>query len=98
MDEDSVSENTCHSPLPDNVLVGSKETERLKLGKAWYLVILMSMCYGVGELSHFLVGTTSRDMSQELEYGDQSCLRNNSVPAYLGGDNTTCSEYQDKEK
>lgn len=65
--------------------------------KAWYMVVLMSLCYGVGELSHFLVGTTSRDMSQDLQYGDQSCLRNNSIAAQLGGGNTTCSDYLDQE-
>lgn len=69
----------------------------VKRSKAWYMVALMSLCYGIGELSHFLVGTTSRVMSQDLEYGDQSCLRNSSIPEQLGGGNTTCSEYLQQE-
>lgn len=69
----------------------------IKRSKAWYMVILMSLCYGIGELSHFLVGTTSRYMSQDLQYGDQSCLRNNSISAELGSDNATCSDYQTQE-
>ncbi len=69
----------------------------IKRSKAWYMVALMSLCYGIGELSHFLVGTTSRDMSQDLQYGDQSCLRNDSVPALLGSENITCSDYLKEE-
>ncbi|XP_057372732.1 putative metabolite transport protein HI_1104 [Daphnia carinata] len=69
----------------------------VKRSKAWYMVALMSLCYGIGELSHFLVGTTSRAMSQDLEYGDQSCLRNSSVPEQFGDGNTTCSEYLEQQ-
>ena len=72
-------------------------TKVVKRSKAWYMVVLMSLCYGIGELSHFLPGTTSRAMSQELEYGDQSCLRNESVPVHFGGGNTTCSDYSNQE-
>ena len=69
----------------------------IKRSKAWYMVALMSLCYGVGELSHFLVGTTSRDMSQDLQYGDQSCLRNHSTPAFPGSENITCSDYHQQQ-
>lgn len=88
-EDDTVSEFIAEKTLTES---GMK-----RMSRAWYLVGLMSLCYGVGELSHFLVGTTSRDMSQELQYGDQSCLRNDSIPAYLGGDNTTCSDFTDQQ-
>lgn len=67
-------------------------------GRAWYVVVLMSLCYGIGELSHFLVGTTSRAMSQDLGYGEQSCLRNESLQIDLGAFNVTCSDFATKEE
>lgn len=75
----------------------SRKSSGVTRSKAWYMVVLMSLCYGVGELSHFLVGTTSRAMSQDLEYGDQSCLRNHSFPTELNGGNATCSDYLDEQ-
>lgn len=76
------------------------ESENLIISRrrAWYVVVLMSLCYGIGELSHFLVGTTSRAMSQDLGYGDQSCLRNDSLHYDLDAFNITCSEYDTQEK
>ena len=71
----------------------------VKRRRAWYTAVLMSLCYGVGELSHFLVGTTSRAMSQDLQYGDQSCQRNDSL-SVAGADsiaNITCSDYVDED-
>ena len=91
-------------------------TPVMKRSKAWYMVALMSLCYGVGELSHFLVGTTSRDMAQvcclylvllltlkndyttqDLQYGDQSCLTNDSVLSFPGSENITCSDFGQQE-
>ena len=66
--------------------------------RAWYVVWLMSLCYGIGELSHFLVGTTSRAMSQELGYGDQSCLRNESLHYDLNTFDVTCSDFANLEE
>ena len=64
---------------------------------SWYTAVLMSLCYGVGELSHFLVGTTSRAMSQDLHYGDRSCQRNDSLAMEVGEiSNITCSHYLDE--
>lgn len=76
------------------------ENEQFSISRrrAWYVVGLMSLCYGIGELSHFLVGTTSRAMSQELGYGDQSCLRNESLHYDLNAFNITCSDFATQEK
>lgn len=56
--------------------------------RAWWLVALMATSFGIGELSHFVLGSTSRDMAQELQYGDQSCLLNNT-----GTGEITCADY-----
>jgi secreted protein with Ig-like and vWFA domain len=64
---------------------------------SWYTAVLMSLCYGVGELSHFLVGTTSRAMSQDLHYGDLSCQRNDSALEVGDISNITCSHYLDED-
>lgn len=97
MEDDSCTGDECATSVntQDPTAINFKMT--IKRSKAWYMVILMSLCYGIGELSHFLVGSTSRYMSQDLQYGDQSCLRNDSISADLGSDNITCSDYQKQE-
>jgi len=59
--------------------------------RAWWLVALMAASYGIGELSHFVLGSTTRHMSRELQYGDQSCMFN-------GTDSRTivCVEYKNE--
>ena len=50
----------------------------LTLGKVYYLS-LMTLSYIVGELTHFLVNTTSRALARDLEFGDLSCFKNETV-------------------
>ena len=45
------------------------------MGKVYYLS-LMTLSYIVGELTHFLVNTTSRALARDLEFGDLSCFKN----------------------
>ena len=47
----------------------------LTLGKVYYLS-LMTLSYIVGELTHFLVNTTSRALARDLQFGDLSCFKN----------------------
>ena len=47
----------------------------LTLGKVYYLS-LMTLSYIVGELTHFLVNTTSRALARDLQFGDLSCFQN----------------------
>ena len=35
---------------------------------------LLTLAYLLGELGHFLLGSTSRAMAREVKYGDQACL------------------------
>jgi len=60
--------------------------------RSWYLLVLMSLAFGMGELSHFLVGTTTRLMAQDLHYGDQSCMKGPNASARIAA-NVTCSSY-----
>ena len=47
----------------------------LTWGRLYYLS-LMTLSYIVGELTHFLINTTSRALARDLEFGDQSCFKN----------------------
>ncbi len=41
-------------------------------GRSFQLALL-TFAYVFGELSHFLVGVTSRDMARDINYGDMAC-------------------------
>ena len=43
---------------------------------AWsaYQLGLLTCSYVFGELSHFLIGVTSRDIARDIHYGDQACF------------------------
>ena len=36
----------------------------------------LTVAYVFGEMSHYLVGVTSRDMAREIHYGDMACYDN----------------------
>lgn len=40
----------------------------------WTMLPLLTLIYGVGELGHFLIGVVTRSASQDIGYGDMSCL------------------------
>ena len=67
----------------------------IRRGRSWYLVVLMALSFGVGELSHFLVGTTTMLMARDLHYGDQSCFPNTNVSAEIAA-NVTCPSYKNE--
>ena len=43
-----------------------------------YFLSLMTLSYIVGELTHFLINTTSREVAREVEFGEKSCFMNGS--------------------
>lgn len=50
-----------------------------KLGKPYILGIL-TICYIVGELGHYLIGVTSKATAIDTDYGEKSCqLFNTSI-------------------
>ena len=60
----------------------------------------LTVAYVFGEMSHFLVGVTSRDMARDIEYGDLACYDNDSFTGELNSsvvceDITLASGYVD---
>ncbi|XP_011555320.3 putative metabolite transport protein HI_1104 [Plutella xylostella] len=42
----------------------------------WYVLGLVSVGYILGELGHYLIGTTSKVTADDLHYGDKACMLN----------------------
>ena len=55
-----------------------------------YQLALLTCSYVFGELSHFLIGVTSRDVARDVHYGDQACFPEDHD---LSGNNETCLLY-----
>jgi len=65
-----------------------------------YFLSLMTLSYIVGELTHFLINTTSRAVAREIGYGEMSCFKNETI-ADVGGDDgdetgVICSEIKNE--
>ena len=46
----------------------------LEVSWSVYQLSLLTASYVVGELSHFLIGVTSRDVARKIHYGDSACF------------------------
>jgi len=44
-----------------------------------YVLGLMTLSYIVGELTHFLINTTNREVAREIGYGEKACYHNSSI-------------------
>ena len=44
-----------------------------------YFLSLLTLSYIVGELTHFMINTTSREVAREVEFGEKSCFLNESI-------------------
>ena len=63
---------------------------------ASYHLFLLTFSYVIGELSHFLLGVTSRDIALDLHYGDQACFpRSNELDS---NQYDICSAFGDLER
>jgi len=40
----------------------------------WIALLLLTTSYVFGEVGHFLIGVTSRDVARDIGYGDSACL------------------------
>lgn len=45
--------------------------------KKAYILGILTVCYIVGELGHYLIGVTSRATARDIDYGDHACQLNN---------------------
>ena len=43
---------------------------------SWYSIQIFMGCFAVGELGHFLIGIVSNSISQDLKFGEQGCIAN----------------------
>jgi MFS family permease len=50
----------------------------------------MSMAYIIGEIAHFMINTTSREVAQDIQFGDQNCFANQSIK----NSGVTCSDFK----
>ena len=57
-----------------------------------YFLSLMTLSYIVGELTHFLINTTSREVAREVEFGEKSCFLNKSYVSEKEPDLFDCPE------
>ena len=46
-----------------------------------HVLLMLLLTYLVNQLDRFLLGIVTKPMSQELDYGDWACMRNDSVAA-----------------
>lgn len=44
--------------------------------KKAYILGILTICYIVGELGHYLIGVTSRATARDIDYGDHACQLN----------------------
>ncbi|RXG51418.1 hypothetical protein Avbf_09958 [Armadillidium vulgare] len=51
--------------------------------RRWPTLIILTLVYVVGELSHFLLGIVTRPMSQDIHYGTMECLSNTDAQVKL---------------
>ncbi|XP_049878919.1 putative metabolite transport protein HI_1104 [Pectinophora gossypiella] len=49
---------------------------KLRAYYKWYVLGLVSVGYILGELGHYLIGTTSKVTAEDLHYGDKACQLN----------------------
>ena len=48
----------------------------------WYCAIVFMGAYATGELGHFLIGIISRPIAQEMEWGEEGCIVNDTSISY----------------
>ena len=56
-----------------------------------YILLLLTLSYLVGEMGHFLLGATSREIARDIGYGDKACFQSEN------GTISTCRERTDEE-
>lgn len=61
-----------------------------------YALAIVSIGYVVGELGHYLIGVTSKDMAIDLHFGDIACQLN-TTDYYLSELPYLCSSANDSE-
>ena len=66
-------ESTLSVSSSSKVAQSDIKTNLVSFEQSWILSLLTAS-YILGELSHFLIGVTSRDVARTVHYGDLSCF------------------------
>ena len=74
--------NCCHSCCDTGGGRGSSKEQRRRRRQ----LCLLTLCYVLGELGHFLISVTSRDVAREVHYGDRACFLGSAEDEKVGGD------------
>ena len=45
---------------------------------SWYRTLILMGCYAVGELGHSLLSIVSKPIAQDMQFGEQGCIGNDS--------------------
>jgi hypothetical protein len=53
--------------------------DKLEGLKKAYILGILTLCYIVGELGHYLIGVTSRATARDIDYGDHACQLNDTT-------------------
>lgn len=53
--------------------------EKFGAFKNVYILAILTLCYIVGELGHYLIGITSRATARDIDYGDHACQLNDTT-------------------
>lgn len=61
-----------------------------------YFLVLMSFGYVIGEIAHFLIITTSRQVARDVQYGDKGCYDNVTFPAENKDTNLKCESFKNE--
>jgi len=61
-----------------------------------YFLVLMSFGYVIGEIAHFLIITTSRQVARDVQYGDKGCYNNATFPAENKDTNLKCESFKNE--
>ena len=40
----------------------------------WYRATILMLCYGFGELGHYILGVVSKPMAQDIKFGTIACV------------------------
>lgn len=54
----------------------SEFKEKLEKFKKPYILFILTLCYILGELGHYLIGVTSKATAIDIDYGDHACQQN----------------------
>jgi len=67
--------------------------------KNCYYLALMTSAYIIGEISHFLINTTGREVARDVHFGDKSCFFNDSSTGQNGNKTSNnCSKIKDQKE